>query len=301
MRKTMNDLTVEYRELEKKQYMRRPPTSKDYSQLVKEPTKLYDQDGELVAVYDQLDEPVLPVSELKRIDYRSDVRIGGLKHTSRIFGYRPRYPLRTDFCASASFNGEYTEMLPELFKLCAQASQTYRNEFPDTYQSHMTRTQEILADWKIEGTPFTSGVINHTTALSYHLDAGNFKDVNSCMVVFKSKVGGGYLCLPEYGVALECSNHSSVTFDGQKIIHGVTPMVKFTTEAYRYSIVFYALEQLWQCLPLSEELDRIRQRSMGLAKERQNDPQGLPFAGSSPHLSMKAKSDAIRKVRAGIA
>lgn len=294
----MKELVVEYQELDRKNYMRRPASKGDYGQLVKEPAKLYDQDGQLIVVYDHIESPVVPIQVLKSINYRSDLRTQGLKHTSRTFGYSPRFPLRNNFCTAAALNDDHTEALPLLFQLCAQASQTYRQEFPQTYQQHAEKTEKILDDWKIKGTPFTSGIINHTTALSYHLDAGNFQDVKSCMVVYKSKVGGGYLCLPEYNVALECANHTSVVFNGQKVVHGVSPIVKFTPDAYRYSIVFYSLEKLWECLPLEEELSRVRQQSMQRAKERQHDPKGLPYAGASHDVSIKDRRDAIMRARA---
>jgi hypothetical protein len=47
-------------------------------------------------------------------------------------------------------------------------------------------------------------------------------------------------------------------FDGQSVLHGVTPITKTNPDAVRYSIVYYSLQQIWNCLPLSEEVARIR-------------------------------------------
>ena len=90
------------------------------------------------------------------------------------------------------------------------------------------------------------------------------------MAVFKHDVEGGYLCLPEYRVAVECKNNSLFIFDGQSILHGVTPIRRLTTEGYRYSIVYYTLQQMANCLPPEEELNRIRKNKTERELKRLN-------------------------------
>ena len=80
------------------------------------------------------------------------------------------------------------------------------------------------------------------------------------MVVFKGGVSGGFLSLPEYRAGVELKDNSLFMFDGQSILHGVTPIKKHNPNSYRYSIVYYSLRQMWKCLTIDEEVIRIRQR-----------------------------------------
>jgi hypothetical protein len=94
------------------------------------------------------------------------------------------------------------------------------------------------------------------------------------MLVLKKDVDGGYLIIPELDLALECPDGALVIFNGQNILHGVSPIEYTNNKAYRYSVVYYSLEQMWKCEPLDEEIARIRNVKM----ERENkrlDPEHI--------------------------
>jgi hypothetical protein len=133
---------------------------------------------------------------------------------------------------------------------------------------------KVLNEWAIRDTPFTSGIINKNNPLKYHFDAGNFRGMYSCMVGFKQDVGGGFLALPDYGVAVEIAHNSVFMFDGQEILHGVTPIRRLSTKAFRYTIVYYSLQQIWKCLPLDGELARIRKLKTEREEKRLRIMQG---------------------------
>lgn len=80
------------------------------------------------------------------------------------------------------------------------------------------------------------------------------------MLVFKRDIVGGHLSCPEYGLGFKLKNNSLLMFDGQSILHGVTPIQKKSASAYRYSIVYYSLQQMWKCMSVDEELARIRNK-----------------------------------------
>ena len=61
-------------------------------------------------------------------------------------------------------------------------------------------------------------------------------------------------------------------FDGQGIMHGVTPITYESPLSYRYSIVYYSLKQMWKCLTIDEELVRIRNKKTQREKIRHNMP-----------------------------
>jgi hypothetical protein len=90
--------------------------------------------------------------------------------------------------------------------------------------------------------------------------------------------------MPEYDMALEIGNDTIAIFDGQDILHGVTPIQYLNENAYPYTIVYYSLAQMWNCGELTEEIARIRQ----LKLERE-----LKRAG----ISRKAKAETLGDVK----
>ena len=121
---------------------------------------------------------------------------------------------------------------------------------------------------------FTSGIVNKNNQLNYHYDSGNFRGVYSNMLVFKGDVSGGHLVIPEINISLEVADNSITIFDGQDLLHGVSPIKYLHKESYRYSIVYYSLERMWQCMEVGEEIDRIRKKKMEREIKR-NDPKHL--------------------------
>ena len=85
------------------------------------------------------------------------------------------------------------------------------------------------------------------------------------MLVLKNKVKGGRLACPGYDITLECADNHVVIFNGQNILHGVTPIERLSKDSYRYTVVYYSLEQMWRYDGVNEELERIRK----VRKERE--------------------------------
>jgi hypothetical protein len=234
-------------------------TGSDFDTLISE-SCIATENGKPKIVYLEMGGPSLNdlAEALKNVKYQKSGRTGGLPTISRIFGYSPRVTLRRDFCAPASLNAEDPKAY-RLIRECAKIAATeYHHYNPALYDRHITAAAELRPEYRIEGTPFTSGIINRNNQLRYHLDSGNIKDVWSAMFVFKSQVGGGHLCCPEYGVAFELKNNSLLLFDGQSILHGVTPIELKTPASFRISIVYYSLAGVWRCLSPEDELARIR-------------------------------------------
>jgi hypothetical protein len=78
------------------------------------------------------------------------------------------------------------------------------------------------------------------------------------MYAISHDCAGGYLAVPELNIGFSFDRPALIMFDGQGLIHGVTPLEKRSKEAYRYSVVYYALQQMCKCGTLDEELARIR-------------------------------------------
>ena len=43
-------------------------------------------------------------------------------------------------------------------------------------------------------------------------------------------------------------------FDGQGLLHGVTPFTRTRRNGYRFTMVYYALQALWQCKDPTENV-----------------------------------------------
>lgn len=267
---SMKIIEVKKRELNYADYIKRTALESDYQELITEDVCLM-ENGEKKVIYKELQgiDTSAVVEACKGIKYHEGTRSRGLKSRSRIFGYRPRMTIRADYCSSTSLALEHPEQHALVCGLGKALSDEYLKEAADTYEAHQKVLQEkTKEDWRIPGTVFTSGIINKNNPLKYHFDTGNFKDVFSVMVVFKSGVKGGHLALPEYGLGLELKHNSVLMFDGQGILHGVTPIEYASPLSFRYSIVYYSLRGIWQCLTVDDEIARIRNKKTEREKKR---------------------------------
>lgn len=247
--------------IDPKLYVKRSALENDFDQLLTESCiAVDDATNEILFIYKLLDFDMTDIAAaLQRIRYDTSQRTGGLKSTSRTFGYLPRVALRRDFCTTTSLAMEHPREHAIVCQYGQKISALYHQFTPETYAKHEAIMQaKILDEWAIRDTPFTSGIINKNNPLKYHFDAGNFEGMYSLMLGFKHDVDGGYLSIPDYGVGAEIKNNSVFMFDGQEIMHGVTPIRRRSTQAYRYTIVYYSMKQIWNCLPLTDELARIR-------------------------------------------
>ena len=234
---------------------------KDCSVSVDEPTTVFEEGSDAPKiVYCKIGErlPEL-VQALETINYERNFRTGGLPTNSRIFGYAPRSTLRKDFCSTTSLASQYPSEHAAICGGARIADKYYQQWAPGLHQEHSATTKEkVLPEWHIEESVFTSGIVNKNNPLRYHFDTGNFKNVWSAMMVFKKDVEGGGLNVPEYDLHFTLDDHTLLMFDGQGLLHGVTPFTLLKPSGYRYSIVYYSLRQMWNCLPPEQELDRIR-------------------------------------------
>lgn len=205
---------------------------------------------------------------IKTIEYEETTRTNGLKTRSAIFGYSPRVTMRKDFCSATAMSRNFPKQHYVICKFAEELTKLYEEYFPETLQRHYEIAKgKVKDEWTLPGTPFTSGIVNKNNPLKYHHDAGNFKNVLSNMIVLKRGVLGGRLACPEFDIKLECDDDHVVIFDGAQILHGVTPIIKPADDenCYRYSVVYYSLEQMWNCDSVNEEVKRIRK----VKKERE--------------------------------
>ena len=260
----MKLLTLPRKQIDWKTFIRRGALEEDVGRGIDEPCKVFDQQGELVCIYDMLEADTGPLVEnLHRIKYSTSTRTGGLVTTSRIFGSAPRLERRMRaFCNRTTLAREQPEENAAICGMARYISDRYKLMDPETWLRHEMLTGDVRKEWVLDGSVFTSGIINKNNPLHYHFDAGNFDNVLSAMLVLRKNMEGGWLNLPEFDCRFMLKNNAIFMFDGQKILHGVTPMKKAGEDSYRYSIVFYSLKGMWKCLTLDEELANAREKEL---------------------------------------
>lgn len=282
------ELRLSRREIDLAQYRHRSVAADDCSLVQHESALIFDAaTRELVIVYLVLNDDCRDVeTAVQRINYMEGTRASGMRSRARVFGNQPRSLPRRDFCNSASLSRE-DPAANEIISAYADKVATYYEQYnPDRYAKHAATTERVLPEWRLKKSPFTSGIVNRNNPLPYHFDSGNFADVWSNMLVFKRGITGGYLAVPQYDVAFALPNNSLLMFDGQGLLHGVTPFTMQDENSYRYSIVYYSLKQMWQCLPITEEVIRAQKRRAD--REYRRYEEGLARTG--PDVDRSAHS-----------
>lgn len=194
----MQEVKLKKTPVDYKQFVKRSAVEDDYEQLLDGDVIGVDQDtSKVIFVHKKLDFDDTDILwALDRIKYEENTRTSGLKTRSRIFGYNPRNTVRKDFCSTVSLAVQQPREHAVVCKYGVQIAGLYSQFTPETYQQHKDiMKSKVLDEWSIKDTPFTSGIINKNNPLKYHFDSGNFKNVYSCMAVFKRDVRGGVLVL----------------------------------------------------------------------------------------------------------
>lgn len=188
------------------------------------------------------------VAALRSLRYSTGYRLRGLPSTSRTFGYAPPIVSRgRETCDEAKLAREAPAAHSTIAGLAEVVEREYREHNAEAYAEHAATVAKVLPEWRLSGGVFTSGIVNYNNKLPYHFDGGNFPECWSNMLVFKASCQGGDLVCPELGLCFRLRDHSLFMFDGQAILHGVSPFRFVRPEGYRYSVVFYSLQQMWRC------------------------------------------------------
>jgi hypothetical protein len=269
------------KELNLDEFKLRRAEESDVREVISESFQLIDPNsGETKAVYLvncwDSDEHVLLdqiFAALHRVKYARTARTMGLTTTSRVFGWKPRATIRSDFCTATSMAVEQPEEHALVVHGAKLVAKHYQQTDPLMYSRHQhVANEHVLPEYHLEDEVFTSGIINENNPLAYHFDAGNFRGVWSGMLAFREHTERGWLALPAYDLAVAIAHKSLFLFDGQGILHGVTPIKLLTPDAKRYSIVYYSLRGMWNCDPLGSELGRVKRKRTEREQRRAQMP-----------------------------
>ena len=259
----MRRININRKPIDRNDYIRRTARLSDVSTHIKDDVIIYHNNKPILLYRILPKKPVDVRWAVKTISYLKGKRTHGLVNTSRIFGYNPRQENKHDYCSASGMGYDHPKQHFVITRFAKEVCKFYSEFFPQTYNEHKEKvTKNVKKQWVISNSVFTSGIVNKDNQLKYHYDTGNFKEVYSNMIVFKGDVDGGHLVIPELDISLEVADNSLTIFDGQDLLHGVSPIEYRHKDSYRYSIVYYSLERMWQCLTVDEEIARIRTKKM---------------------------------------
>ena len=235
--------------------------------------------GEVVVAYVVAAESIATrlARSLAHVEFDNDIytnvntttRLSGLAVTHCTFGYQPPQPMRRRYgCCRSQFNARYPEAMDALGEFCRVAEHVFRTQAPDVYELTGQAVRETIAPaWLIGGTPWSSGIINHTASLPYHRDQANIPKSWSAMLGCRQGVEGGYLHLVDYDAYLAVAHGSVSIFDGQSIIHGVTPLRMVKPNGYRYTCVTYAKSAMCACS--ADPADELRRAQLQATRDEE--------------------------------
>lgn len=233
----------------------------DCEQVITGPFTLIDADSdEVVAVCLPIDDQdaaeKLRAGLLGLKNWTVASRGSGLKTTAKVFGYQPRNPIRQrPFCHRGVLAKEQPGVHAAFCDFAPVADRIFAAANPAAHKAqHEDTCKQVKPEWRMNGTMYTSGIANNNNALGYHRDRGNFDNYWSAMAVFKRDIEGGNLIVKDYNVKIKFSDRSIFFFNGQQWWHGVTPIKKLTKDAYRFTVVYYALREMWKCMTMADEL-----------------------------------------------
>src|SRR5258708_14375356 len=214
------------RAIELSRYKGRGAQDNDFATLITEPTTVYDEEEQAVTmVY------LAPIAEdtrvlvdvLRHISIGTGARPGGMRTRSRVIGYQPRLAIHQDYCAAASLAAEDPQAHAIVCAYAAVVPRYYARAGPSVYAHHAQEAAKVLPDWTLEGTAFTSGIVNRDNPLPYHFDSANFTCVCRNMLGFKRGVSGGHPSVPEDDLRLEWADKYPRMFVRQGVLRRETP------------------------------------------------------------------------------
>lgn len=194
------------------------------------------------------------------IKYSTTRRSGmGFDNQSRTFGMAPRKVMQTrNSCRPTRLASEQPNEHNVIVAFADKFAAMYKEFAADLFahDKDVMANSGIDKEWRMtDDALWTSGVINKSSQLPYHRDGFNF-ETWSAMPVVRRNMAGGYLNFPEYESTIACRDGWVLFFPGYKYVHGVTPMESKGDDAYRYSVVYYALRGMKDCFSYAAETAR---------------------------------------------
>lgn len=199
----------------------------------------------------------LMAAAARTIEWSTLLRANGSRNRARTFGYTYRsVVLRREGCRGCSIRAAQPGVTRQLERMSAHLWELFQDAEPHQAAETARLAAGIGPEWRMGGSPWSSGVANASSELHYHQDGANIPGAWSAMLMVRDPAStGGHLHLPAYDVWLACDDRDVILFDGRANLHGVTPL---GGTGQRISLVNYAISQMQACGTPEEELARAR-------------------------------------------
>lgn len=261
----------------------------DISMMLTGPARLLKPDGSPLLVYlpkaipTELREVSYPILNMLKNSYTSNR--GLASGSQRVKGASQRTYARAvdsaivgsfeasgpkQYCRLTAWTGAEMENWKGLWPLLHFIAERMKEHVPARFAAQAKQAEQTSPEWVIPGTPFTTVTVNHTYPTAVHQDKGDLDEGFSTLAVFREgEYKGGWLCFPEYRVAVEMQDCDLLLMDAHAW-HGNT---QFDPEPERelsgrlvgdpgferISVVSYFRTKMVSCGSAKDEADRARQ------------------------------------------
>lgn len=242
----------------------------EYDLLIDTDTDIY-IDGELVATYRVISGETLKLAATlaKRSKLTRGKRTNGLSVKNAIYGFLPRNPTRCNYCRPTAATQQSPAMHAIVERYAEAINSIYRDANADQWAFDQSQiADDVLDEWRIGRTMWSSLNVNVNHAIKHHRDSGNWPGVFSNVFIYRQGCAGGDLVLPELRIALKQKSGACIFFHGGKLIHGVTPIRQTSESAVRASIVLYTMREMRHCETPEIEALAHASRTDEIAREK---------------------------------
>jgi hypothetical protein len=173
---------------------------------------------------------------------------------SGVGGFYDRYP-RIPYCRATAYTANNKEKFEMSVPFIEDISGWFQKLLPTRWAAQKKEIVKIDPEYHIGKSVYTTITINKNFRTACHRDAGDLEAGFGNLTALSDdrEWSGGYLCFPEYRVAVDIRPGDVLLMDVHEI-HGNTPISKLNGDApERISIVCYFREKMNGCSAKSYE------------------------------------------------
>lgn len=150
-------------------------------------------------------------------------------------------------CRKTAFtrdNWDKWESVIPFFEIIANQ---YKQLAPKHYKRQLALFDSpVTSKFQIGNTPFTTITSNYNWRTAIHKDKGDYREGMGNLTVLGGEFHGGYLCFPQFGVAVDVRPRDTVIMDVHQW-HCNTELKTNNTNRVRLSFVSYFREKIADC------------------------------------------------------
>jgi len=164
---------------------------------------------------------------------------------SGIAGWYDRYP-RIPYGRATSYTRDYFDLFQKSFPFLQRLNEGFRDLVPWRWSNQRKAADKLDPQFLVPETVFTTITVNKNFRTAAHLDAGDFSDGLSNLLVVSNggEYEGAYLVAPEYRIAIDVRPGDLLLINNHEVIHGNTPIKLKNPSAERISLVCYFRENM---------------------------------------------------------